>query len=104
MGAELFHSDGRRDMMKLLVAFRSFVNALKNVSNGFGADTTSRMDRRVHHVRSYFIFDSVTTPRIHFLLRQHTVLLYAEKKAVSDCVGTYCELIVTLEDLNTTFV
>jgi len=30
VGAELFHVDGRTDMMKLIVAFRHFVNAPKN--------------------------------------------------------------------------
>jgi hypothetical protein len=29
VGAELFHADGRTDMMKLIVAFRSFANAPK---------------------------------------------------------------------------
>jgi hypothetical protein len=28
--AELFHADRQTDMMKLIVAFRNFVNALKN--------------------------------------------------------------------------
>jgi len=36
VGAELFHAGGRKDvrtdMAKLLVAFRSFVNSLKNPS------------------------------------------------------------------------
>jgi hypothetical protein len=27
MGAELFHADRRRDMMKLIIAFRNFANA-----------------------------------------------------------------------------
>jgi hypothetical protein len=27
VGAELFHSDGRTDMTKLIIAFRNFVNA-----------------------------------------------------------------------------
>jgi hypothetical protein len=27
VGAELFHTDGRTDMAKLIVAFRNFVNA-----------------------------------------------------------------------------
>ena len=31
MGAELFHSDGRTDMIKLLVAFRNFAIAPKKV-------------------------------------------------------------------------
>jgi hypothetical protein len=30
VGAELFHADGRTDMTKLIVAIRSFANALKN--------------------------------------------------------------------------
>jgi hypothetical protein len=30
VGAELFHADGRTDMMKLTVAFRSFENSPKN--------------------------------------------------------------------------
>jgi len=29
MGAELFYADGRTDMTKIIVAFRSFVNAPK---------------------------------------------------------------------------
>jgi len=90
--------------MNLLVAFRNFANEPTNVSNGFDADTTSRTDRRVLNVRHYFFFVSITAPRIHFLLRQHTVLLYAVDKAVSVCGGTYCALTVTLEDLNRIFV
>jgi hypothetical protein len=90
--------------MKLIVAFHNFANAPKNVSSCFGADTTSRTDRRVLHVRRYFVFDYVTKPRIQFLLRQHTVPLYAEDKAVSDYGGTYCVLTVKLEDLNITSV
>ena len=31
VGAELFHADGQRDMAKLMVAFRSFANAPKNL-------------------------------------------------------------------------
>ena len=31
VGAELFHADGRTDMTKLLVAFRNFANASKNL-------------------------------------------------------------------------
>ena len=31
MGAELFHTDGRTDMTQLIVAFRHFANAPKNV-------------------------------------------------------------------------
>ena len=30
VGAELFHADGRTDMTKLIVAFRSFAKAPKN--------------------------------------------------------------------------
>jgi hypothetical protein len=30
MGAELFHADGQTYMTKLIVAFRSFANRLKN--------------------------------------------------------------------------
>ena len=30
MGAELFHSDGRTDMMKLIVVFRNVANAPKH--------------------------------------------------------------------------
>ena len=30
VGAELFHADGRTDMTKLVVAFRSFANASRN--------------------------------------------------------------------------
>jgi len=30
VGAELFRADGRTDMTKLIVAFRSFANAPKN--------------------------------------------------------------------------
>jgi hypothetical protein len=29
VGAELFHADGRTDMMKIIVAFRNFANAPK---------------------------------------------------------------------------
>jgi len=31
VGAELFHADGRTDTTKLIVAFRDFANAPKNV-------------------------------------------------------------------------
>ena len=31
MGAAFFHADGQMDMMKLIVAFRNFSNAPKNV-------------------------------------------------------------------------
>jgi hypothetical protein len=31
VGAELFHADRRTDMTKLIVAFRNFANAPKNV-------------------------------------------------------------------------
>jgi hypothetical protein len=30
VGAELFHAEGQRDMMKLLVTFHNFLNAPKN--------------------------------------------------------------------------
>jgi len=30
VGVELFHTDGRTDMTKLIVALRSFANAIKN--------------------------------------------------------------------------
>jgi hypothetical protein len=30
VGAELFHTDGQTDMMKLIVVFRNFVNMTKN--------------------------------------------------------------------------
>jgi hypothetical protein len=33
LGAELFHADGRTDIMKLIVAFRSFANAPKKGEN-----------------------------------------------------------------------
>jgi len=38
VGAELFHADGHRDMTKLMVAFRSFANAPKNmpINSKFG--------------------------------------------------------------------
>ena len=32
VAAELFHADGQTDMTKLIVAFRNFANAPKNVS------------------------------------------------------------------------
>jgi len=32
VGAELFHTDGRTDMTKLIVVFRNFANAHKNWS------------------------------------------------------------------------
>ena len=31
VGAELFHADGQTDMMKLIVAFHSFVKRPKNI-------------------------------------------------------------------------
>jgi hypothetical protein len=31
VGAEFFHSDGQTDITKLIVAFRNFANAPKNV-------------------------------------------------------------------------
>jgi hypothetical protein len=31
VGAELFHADRRRDMTKLMVAFRNFANSPKNL-------------------------------------------------------------------------
>ena len=34
VGAELFHVDGRTDMTKIEVAFRSFANAPKNIEFG----------------------------------------------------------------------
>ena len=36
VGAELFHADGRTDMMKLTVAFRKFANLPKNKQEGWG--------------------------------------------------------------------
>jgi hypothetical protein len=33
VGAEFFHTDGRREMSKLIVAFRSFANAPKNLTD-----------------------------------------------------------------------
>jgi len=36
VGAELFHTDIRSDMAKLLVAFRNFANAPKNAINNLG--------------------------------------------------------------------
>jgi hypothetical protein len=38
VGAELFHADRQRDMMKLLVAFRCFAYAPKNVSSDESID------------------------------------------------------------------
>jgi len=32
VGVKLFHADGRKDMTKLIVAFRNFANALKKKS------------------------------------------------------------------------
>jgi len=32
VGAEMFHADGQTDVTKLIVAFRSFANAPKNVT------------------------------------------------------------------------
>ena len=32
VGAEMFHADGQTDMTKLIVAFRTFANAPKNVT------------------------------------------------------------------------
>ena len=40
MEAELFHADGRTDMTKLIVAFSSFANAPKIVTNQCIADTS----------------------------------------------------------------
>jgi hypothetical protein len=33
VGAELFHADGRTDMMQLIVAFRNFVNTPKKAAS-----------------------------------------------------------------------
>ena len=33
VGAEMFHEDGRADITKLIIAFRNFANAPKNLSN-----------------------------------------------------------------------
>ena len=33
VGAEMFHADGQADVTKLIVAFRSFANAPKNVTH-----------------------------------------------------------------------
>jgi len=35
VGVEFFHADGRTDMTKLIVAFRKFANAPKNVTIGW---------------------------------------------------------------------
>jgi hypothetical protein len=35
MGAELFHADGQMGVTKLIVAFRNFANALKNVEKDY---------------------------------------------------------------------
>ena len=32
VGAEMFHADGQTDVTKLIVAFRTFANAPKNVT------------------------------------------------------------------------
>jgi hypothetical protein len=32
VGAELFHADGRRDMTKIIIAFRNFANVPKHLS------------------------------------------------------------------------
>ena len=47
VGAELFHTDGRPDTTKLIVAFRNFVNAPKNVTDIaslFTVNVTGMMD------------------------------------------------------------
>jgi hypothetical protein len=41
VGAELFHADGRTDMMKLIVAFRNFANAPKSGSTHLYGRNTS---------------------------------------------------------------
>jgi hypothetical protein len=38
VGAEVFHKGGQTDMMKLIVAFRSFWNAPLNAANSAMAD------------------------------------------------------------------
>jgi hypothetical protein len=35
VGAELFHADGRMDMTKIVVAFRSFANAPNNIPSSY---------------------------------------------------------------------
>jgi hypothetical protein len=49
VGAELSHTDGQTDMTKLIVAFRCFVNAPKNVTlimtyNVWNSDATKMLD------------------------------------------------------------
>jgi len=42
MGAELFHTDGQTDMVKLVVTARNFANAPKNTQSNLGANKGSR--------------------------------------------------------------
>ena len=38
VGAELFHTDGRTDMTKLIVAFRNFTNEPKRITSNLHKD------------------------------------------------------------------
>jgi len=46
-GAELFHLDGRTDVMKLLVSFPNFVNAPKNLSHTLQTTQSSSITRPI---------------------------------------------------------
>ena len=57
MEAELFHEDGRTDMMKLIDAFRNFANATMNtvlLTDTESQDLTSRCTVKfVEHIFNY---------------------------------------------------
>ena len=52
-GAELLHADGQRDMMKLIVSFGNFANALKNESIVPTTKKNAVYSEGVHHPLSY---------------------------------------------------
>jgi hypothetical protein len=51
VGAELFHMDGRTDMTKLIVGFRNFANAPKNLRNNNMNITVANLMKSVHRSR-----------------------------------------------------
>ena len=74
-GAELFHADRRRDMTKLIVAFRSLVNASKNYQKQESALKNRKRDAKLSStfpvfLISLFIFNPQATNVIYIYMER----------------------------------
>ena len=87
MGADLFHADGRTDMMKLIAVFRNFANASKNHTaanksrqNHAGNDV--RPDRQCTHIVTLWCV-RVTIIVVESQFRVHSLLDIEESTLIS---------------------